>query len=115
MDTAKLANLQQSVSSSKDLIHQFAQGDQSVRSNLLSKLNAANSLGLSSVEIKDLCSDPESLLNGLELSDEDLAAISGGKSDSQIKIGGNATNSTVDSGGGDITVSPTTNITAKGK
>ena len=115
MDSTKLASLQQAVSSSKDLIHQFAQGDQSVRSNLLSNLNAANSLGLSAVEIQEICSDPEPLLNGLELSDGDLAAISGGKGDSQVSIGGNVDNSNVDSGGGSINVSPTTNVTAKGK
>jgi hypothetical protein len=108
MDSTKLASLQQAVSSSKDLIHQFAQGDQSVRSNLLAKLNAANSLGLSAVEIQEICSDPEPLMNGLELSDEDLAAISGGKGDSSISVGGNVDNSNVHSGGGGTTVSPNT-------
>ena len=107
MDSTKLAYLQQSISSAKDLIHQFAQGDQSVRFNLLSKLNVANSLGLSSVEINELCSDPEPLLNGLELSDEDLAAISGGKGKG-ITVGGKVSDGKVFSGGGGGPVDPNT-------
>jgi bacteriocin-like protein len=54
-------------------------------------------------------------LNGLELSDEDLAAISGGKGNSDISVKGNVSGSNVSSGGGSTNVSPTTNVSAKGK
>ena len=78
MDSSKLASLQKAASSSEGLIQQFVEGDQTLRLHLLTKLNSDYSIDFSELEIQELSVEPEPLMNGLELSDEHLAAVAGG-------------------------------------
>ena len=109
MDNLKLAAVQKIVSSSPSLIHEFARADLTKRTSLLAEVNTSNSIGFTTLEIHELSENPDQLLSGIELSDEDLAAVAGaGKGDSDISIGGNVNHSEISSSGGNTSTSANT-------
>lgn len=80
------------------------------RGALIIKIADVNSINLSSSEISELIELPSEIIDGLQLSDEEMSDLAGGKGDSSVNIGGNVMNSNVSSKGGNTNVDPSVGV-----
>ncbi len=79
ISTTRLTKIQEHLVNDKDKINSFAsKGDDDRRSILLS-MSKELSLELSNEDVEDIIKDPDQLLDGIELDDETMLAVAGGK------------------------------------
>lgn len=83
-----------------DLVIKFIQSDFASRKEIICNIAVEYDIVISTVEIADLANSPEIFLDEIELSDDQLSVVSGGKGghshdDRSVSISGNCNNSSI--------------------
>ena len=95
MESSKLSKLQSTVSSDASIVTDFLKSDNAQRTQMLTRLSSDKGLDLSDSDISEIIGNPEELMSGIDLSDEDLALAAGGKGDSSVTVGHDVNNSNI--------------------
>ena len=122
ISTIKLTKLQEYLLNDKEKINSFASKADGDRSSMLLSISKELSLELTNDDVDDIVKDPDQLLDGIELDDETMLAVAGGKGrahktisasslngkstnlagDTDYTIKGNLDNATINSPGSSI-------------